>query len=59
MNGRQKLIYGAVMALAVFFVGHIVLSVGTLLLNIIFALAMGLFAVLAVTVAFRIAGRRK
>ncbi len=59
MTMQQKLIYGAIMALAIFFVGHIVLAVGSLLINIVFSIAMGLFAILAVTVAFRFAGRRK
>jgi uncharacterized membrane protein len=57
MNSRQKLIYGAVMALVVFFTGQIVLQVGSLVINIVFALLMGAFAILAVTVAARIAGR--
>ena len=59
MTLQQKLIYGAVMALAIFFVGQVVLSVGSLLLNLIFAIAMGVFAIIAVSVAARIGGRGK
>ena len=59
MTLQQRIIYGAVMALVVFFVGHIVLAVGSLLLNIIFAIAMGLFAIFAVSIATKIGGNRK
>ncbi len=59
MSLGQRVIYGAVMALAVFFVGQVVLSVGTLIMNLVFALAMGAFAIIAVTVATRMAGRKK
>lgn len=60
MTLRQKLIYGAVMAVAVFFVGQVVLAVGSLLVNLIFAVAMGAFAFVAVTFATRLSknGRR-
>lgn len=60
MTFRQKLIYGAVMALVVFFVGQVVLAVGSLVVNLIFAIAMGVFAIIAVSVAAGIAnkGRR-
>ena len=58
MTWNQRLIYGAVMALVVFFVGEFVLGAGTFLINVIFAIAMGAFAVVAVTLAARIAGRK-
>lgn len=59
MDSRQKLIYGVVLALVVFFIGQFVLHVGTLMINIVFAIAMGAFAYFAVTVATRYAGRDK
>lgn len=58
MTLQQKIIYGLCMALAVFFVGHVVLAVGSLLINLIFAVAMGVFAVVAITVAMGIARKR-
>ncbi|MEM7059421.1 MAG: hypothetical protein AAF557_17695 [Pseudomonadota bacterium] len=59
MTLRERIIYGAVVALAVFFVGHIVLGAGSLLVDLVFAIAMGFFAILAVTIAARVAGKRK
>lgn len=59
MTPRERIIYGAVVALVVFFVGHVVLKAGSLLVDLFFAIAMGLFAILAVTLAARISGRNK
>jgi hypothetical protein len=59
MTLRQKLIYGAVMAVAVFFVGQVVLAVGSLLINLVFAIAMGAFAILAVSFATSMANKGK
>ena len=59
MTLQQRLIYGLVMAAVVFFVGQIVLSVGTLLINIVFALAMGVFAIFLVTLAAKFSKRGK
>ena len=59
MTPKQRIIYGLVMALAVFFVGHVVLAVGSLLINLIFAIAMGVFAIFAVSVATKLAGKNK
>ncbi|MFK7943506.1 MAG: hypothetical protein AB8B85_11415 [Paracoccaceae bacterium] len=59
MSWNQRLIYGAVMAFVVFFVGEFVLGAGTLAINIVFAAAMGLFAMLAVTLATRFSERGK
>ena len=59
MTFQQRIIYGLVMAAAVFFVGHIVLAVGSLLINLVFAIAMGAFAVVAVTLALRMSGGGK
>ena len=57
MTGRQRLLYGVLVALAVFFAGAVLGVGGALWVNAIFALAMGGFAVVAVTVAARMAGR--
>lgn len=57
MTLQQRIIYGLVMAAAVFFVGQFVLSVGTLLINILFALAMGVFAIFMVTLAAKFSNR--
>ena len=57
MSLRQRLIYGAVMAAAVFFVGIALQVGGSVWVNLAFALAMGAFAVLAVSVAGRIGKR--
>lgn len=59
MSTRDKLIYCAVVAVVVFFVGQLILAVGSLLINVLFALAMGVFAFVMVTVAMRMGGRRK
>ena len=59
MTFQQKLIYGAVMALAVFFVGHVVLAVGSLLINLLFAVIMGAFAVIAFSLLAHLADRGK
>lgn len=58
MSMGQRIIYGAVMAAAIFFVGQFVLAAGSLLINLIFAVAMGVFAIAAVTVAMRMSGRK-
>ena len=58
MTWNQRLIYGAVMAFVVFFVGEFVLGAGTFAINVIFGIAMGAFAVVAVTLAARIAGKK-
>lgn len=59
MNLRERIVYGAVVAFVVFFVGHVVLGAGSLLVDIIFAIAMGFFAILAVSIAARISGKHK
>ncbi len=59
MTFKQRLIYGALMAVVVFVLGQFVLTVGSFLLNIVFAIAMGLFAIVAVSIATGMAGRRK
>lgn len=59
MTFKQRLIYGALMAVVVFVLGQFVLAVGSFLLNIVFAIAMGLFAIVAVSIATGMAGRRK
>ena len=57
MTLPQRIIYGVVMAAAVFAVGQFVLGVGTLILNILFALAMGVFAIFMVTLAAKFSNR--
>jgi len=59
MSSRQRLIYAAVMTFVIFFLGEFVFGAGTLLINIVFAVGMGVFAYIAVTVAGRISGRNK
>lgn len=59
MTLRQRLIYGATVAFVVFFLGEFVFGAGTFAINVGFGLAMGAFAVLAVTLAVRIADRKK
>jgi hypothetical protein len=59
MTVRQRLIYGTTVAFVVFFLGEFVFGAGTLLINIVFGLAMGVFAIVAVTLAARIAARKK
>ena len=59
MNARERIIYGVIVALVVFFVGQVVLAVGSVLVNIFFAIAMGLFAIFAVSIAARITGKHK
>ena len=59
MTFKQRLIYGALMAVVVFVLGQFVLTVGSFLLNIVFAVAMGVFAIVAVSIATGMAGRRK
>ena len=51
MTMNQRLIYGALMAVVVLFVGQFVLAVGSFLLNVVFAIAMGVFAIIAVSIA--------
>ena len=57
MTLQQRIIYGLVMAAAVLFLGQFVLSVGSLLINIVFALAMGVFAIFLVTLATKFSKR--
>ena len=57
MTLPQRIIYGLVMAAAVFAVGQFVLSVGTLMINILFALAMGIFAIFMVSLAAKFSSR--
>lgn len=57
MTLPQRIIYGLVMAVAVFAVGQFVLGVGTLIINILFALAMGAFAIFMVTLAAKFSKR--
>lgn len=59
MTQRQRLIYGAVMAAVVFFVGLVLQVGGALWVNALFALAMGGFAYIATGVAGRLSGREK
>lgn len=59
MTLGQRIIYGAIVAAVVFFVGHIVLRAGSFLVDLIFAILMGLLAIFAVSVAARIAGNKK
>ncbi|MEM1151999.1 MAG: hypothetical protein AAGI03_15865 [Pseudomonadota bacterium] len=56
---KDRIIYGVVMAIVVFALAQFVLSVGSLVLNVLFAIAMGLFAILAVSIATRIGGKYK
>lgn len=59
MTLKQRFMYGFVMAVAVFFIGEFVLGAGTLVVNIVFALAMGMFAIIMVTLAAKLTGRQK
>ena len=58
MTLRQRLIYGATVAFVVFFLGEFVFGAGTFAINVLFGIAMGAFAVVAVTLAARFSGRR-
>ncbi|MGD1923671.1 MAG: hypothetical protein ACFB03_05720 [Paracoccaceae bacterium] len=59
MKMRERLIYGAIVAFVVFFLGEFVFGAGTLLINILFGLAMGVFAVIAVSLAAKVSNRNK
>ncbi|MEM7188005.1 MAG: hypothetical protein AAF439_00205 [Pseudomonadota bacterium] len=57
MTVKDRITYACVMALVIFILGQFVFAAGSLMVNLLFALAMGAFAYLAVTVATRIGGR--
>lgn len=59
MRIKDRLIYASVMAFVIFFLGQFVFAAGSLLINLLFAIAMGAFAFLMVTLAIRISGRNK
>ncbi|MEM9062057.1 MAG: hypothetical protein AAGD13_16470 [Pseudomonadota bacterium] len=59
MKMRDRLIYGAVVAFVVFFLGEYVFGAGTLTINIVFAVAVGIFAVIAVSIAAKVSNRNK
>ncbi|MEO1492953.1 MAG: hypothetical protein AAFV19_12445 [Pseudomonadota bacterium] len=59
MTLRQRLIYGAMVTFVVFFLGEFVFGAGTLLINLGFGIAMGAFAIVMVTLAARIAARKR
>ncbi|MEL6998783.1 MAG: hypothetical protein AAFP68_11035 [Pseudomonadota bacterium] len=59
MTLRDRIIYGAIVAFVVFFLGEFVFGAGTLTINILFGLAMGAFAVIAVSLAAKVSNRNK
>ena len=59
MTLREKLVYGAVVAVVAFLLGQFVFKAGTVRINFVFAIAMGIFAMVAVTVATRMGGGGK
>ncbi|MEM7423166.1 MAG: hypothetical protein AAF334_05545 [Pseudomonadota bacterium] len=59
MDLRQRLTYGGVVAFVVFFLGEYVFGAGTFTINLVFGFAMGVFAVIAVSLAARFTGRGK
>ncbi|MEL7470780.1 MAG: hypothetical protein AAFN27_20180 [Pseudomonadota bacterium] len=59
MKMRERLIYGAIVAFVVFFLGEFVFSAGTLTINTLFGLAMGAFAMIAVSLAAKVSNRNK
>ncbi len=58
MTLGPRIIYGAVLAAAIFFVGQFVLAAGSFLINLVFAIVMGAVAIAAITVAMRMSGRK-
>lgn len=59
MTLRERIIYGAVVAAVVFLLGEFVLGAGTLVVNVVFGLAMGIFAMIMVTLAAKFTRRGK
>ena len=59
MTVRERIIYGAVVAAVVFLLGEFVLGAGTLVVNVVFGLAMGIFAMVMVTLAAKFTRRGK
>ena len=59
MTLRERIIYGAVVAAVVFVLGEFVLGAGTLAVNVVFAVAMGVFAIILVTLGARLTRRGK
>lgn len=59
MTLRERVIYGAVVAAVVFLLGEFVLGAGTLVVNLVFSLIMGIFAIIMVTLAARFTRRGK
>lgn len=59
MTLRERLIYGSVVAGVVFFLGQFVIGAGTLAINLVFGLAMGVFAMIMVTLAAKYTRRGK
>ena len=59
MTLRERIIYGAVVAVVVFFLGEFVLGAGTLAVNVVFSLAMGIFAIAMVTLGAKLTRRGK
>lgn len=59
MTLRDRLIYAAVVAFVVFFLGEFVFGAGTLLINVVYGIAMGGFAFIGATLAARFSGRGK
>ncbi len=59
MTLRERIIYGAVVAAVVFLLGEFVLGAGTLVVNVVFGLAMGIFAMVMVTLAAKFTRRGK
>ena len=57
MSLEQRLIYGAIVAVVVFFVGIALQVGGAWWVNLIYSVLMGAFAVIAVTVATRLGKR--
>ena len=59
MTLRERIIYGAVVAAVVFLLGEFVLGAGTLVVNVVFSLIMGIFAIIMVTLAAKFTNRGK
>ncbi len=59
MTLRERFIYGAVVAIVVFFLGQFVIGAGTLAINLVFGLAMGIFSMVMVTLAAKFTRRGK
>ena len=59
MTLRERFVYGAVVAAVVFALGEFVLGAGTLAVNVVFAVVMGVFAIILVTLGARLTRRGK